>query len=802
MRLVWWMIFLAIGCVSAVQARTPDADDASTSDMSKLVVSPSLQLHKGLNEDQMSAFLIADKIESDPDGKVTLTGSAEVRRLDTVVKGDHIDYQRNTGQVHVVGNGLLMRAASIVTGPSLTYNVKSKTGEIDQPHFWLGATGGSGKADEADILSHNDMRLKNVTYTGCACLDPAWYIESSKVDLHFQENEGVAHNGVLYFKGVPILASPYLTFPIRKERKSGLLLPTYGISSNAGVEYSQPYYFNLAPNYDATLTPRYMTKRGWQLGGQFRYLGPTYSGQISGTYLSKDRQTGDDRWMYIVQHEQSFGGGFSAAFDVRHVSDDDYFRDFSTLGLSESTTDLLPSSATLSWNGSPYWSASLQTYTYQTLQDSTGSYMVPPYDKLPELHVVGAHYNWGGFDVVSDNYVTKFRSPVYHDSAFYNNDYYYNDDTTMQIGGNHIMPDGTRLKSYTSVSYPITHAGWFLTPKVGIHLSQYNTDWYDIPGTEHYPDTVNRAVPIMSLDTGMTFERNTTLFGNDSIQTLEPRIYYLRVPYRNQDDIPVYDTSLATFNFSQAFSENIFSGGWDRIANANQVTFGLTTRWLDADTGSERLSLSAAQRVYFEDQKVTLPGNDVARTDNTSDYLIGAKAALTDKLSVQFSGEFNPETNERNRITAGVRWEPKRLATINLGYRYERDPEEYLNPYAYADPEYVDQSREQAMISGQWPITTKWSIMGRYDYSIKDKRNTQSIFGVEYKGDCCWAARAVFQRYAVSSEDVNTAFFIQLELSGLGSLGTDPMSLLRDRIAGYQSVNNPIPEKTTFERYE
>jgi len=795
--LVWWTILLAIGCAPAAQASPPATAGAPSSDVSELQISPSLELHKRLNEDQMSVFLVADKIQSDTDGKVTLLGAAEVRRLDTVVKGDRIDYQRNTGQVTVNGNGLIMRDASIVTGPSLTYNVKTHVGQVDEPDFWLGATGGSGTATQADILDRRNMHLTDVTYAGCPCSDPPWYIKTSSMDLHFDENEGVAHNGVLYFKGVPILASPYLSFPIRKERKSGFLLPTYGISSNAGIEYSQPYYLNLAPNYDATITPRYMSKRGLQLGAQFRYLGSDYHGQIEGTYLAKDQVTGDPRWMYIAQHEQDLGGGFRAAFDVRHVSDDDYFRDFSTLGLNEAATDLLPSSATLSWSGAKYWYATLQTYTYQTLQDSTGSYLVPPYDKLPEFHVHGARYNWHGFDVETDDYATKFRSPVYHGSAFADDTY-----DGVPIGGNHIMPDGTRLTSYTTVSYPITHAGWYLTPKAGMHLSQYDTDWYDLPGYQGYPDSQSRILPIVSVDSGMTFERNTTLFGNDSIQTLEPRLYYLWVPYRDQSQLPVFDTSLATFNFTQAYSENIFSGGWDRIANANQVTVGLTSRWLDADTGFERLSLSAAQRIYFVDQRVTLPGEEDQRTDRTSDYLVGATAALTDKLNVHFDAQFNPQTHERNRMSAGFRWEPKRLATISVSYRYERDPEALTDPSVYNEPGYVDQSREQVTLSGQWPITKKWYLMGRYDYSLKDSRNTQTILGVEYKGDCCWAARAVLQRYAVSSEDVNTAVFFQLELSGLGSLGTDPMSLLRDRVTGYEPVIPPTPEKTSFERYE
>ncbi|NYT63196.1 LPS-assembly protein LptD [Alcaligenaceae bacterium] len=775
------------------QAKQPGVSAGAPSAMPQLQAAPGLQIHKNIQDSDITSFLVGDKMESAPDGLITLTGKAEVRRIDSVVKGDSIDYQRSTGQVRVRGNGLIMREASIVTGPKMDYNINSETGEVTEPNFWLGATGGGGKAVKADILSRTHMRLADVTYSGCPCPDPSWYIKSSKVDLHFDENEGVARNGVLFFKGVPILYSPYLSFPIRKERKSGFLIPTYGTSSSGGFEVSTPYYFNLAPNYDATLIPRYMAKRGVQLGGEFRYLGASHSGQIYGTYLGKDKVADKKRWYYSWQHRQSLGGGLNASFDIRRVSDDDYFRDFSSLGLNEASYTYLPSNAGLSWSGHQYFSASLYAYTYQTLQDHTSTYLTPQYNKLPELYVRGARYNWGGFDVQSDNYATRFEMP------FYSGDI----GKFSHFKDHRIAPNGTRFSSYTSVAYPIVRAGWYVTPKVGLHMSQYNTDWFpsQLPQFSGNPKTQSRVLPIVSVDSGMTFERQASLFGNDAIQTLEPRVYYLNVPYRDQSQLPIYDTGVASFNFAQAFDENMFSGGWDRIAEANQLTVGLTTRWLDADTGFERLSLSAAQRIYFSDQRVTLNPADKARTNKKSDYLVGANAALTDTLNVRFDAQFNPESRERNRMTAGFRWEPKRLTTLSASYRYERDPR------AYADPNYIidpadDRSREQVSIAGQWPLTNKVYALGRYDYSLQEKRNTQAIFGLEYKGDCCWVGRVVMQRYAVSRDQVNTAMFFQLELSGLGSLGTDPMNLLSDRIAGYRSITPPIPEKTTFERYE
>ncbi|NYT79691.1 LPS-assembly protein LptD [Alcaligenaceae bacterium] len=791
MRSVLWAILIAFGSVPAAQAQQPASGTLSSLTSSGLTVAPKLNLHQNINEDEMSSFLVADKIETDQSGKVIMTGNAEVRRIDSVVKGDYIDYDRSTGEARVRGNGLIMRDATIVQGSELDYNINSETGEVTDPNFWLGSTGGAGKAAHADILSRTRLRLTDVNYSGCPCPDPAWYISSQQVDLDFDKNEGIARNGVLYFKKVPILYSPYLTFPVKKERKSGLLVPTYGASSNSGFDLSIPYYFNIAPNYDATLTPRYLSKRGVQLGGQFRYLGRKYSGQLDGTWLGRDHVTGEDRWMLLGQHQQNLGNGFNAYLDYRRVSDDDYFRDFSSFGMSDASVNYLPSSARVTWSGYKYFSGSLSAFKYQTLQDKTTNYEQPQFDKLPELYMRAARYNWGGFDVVSENYATRFSMPFYSGrlSKF---DYWRN---------HHIAPDGTRLSSYTTIAYPIVRAGWYVTPKMGLHMSQYNTNWYGADtGFVGRPDSQSRVLPIMSLDTGMTFERNTTLFGNDSIQTLEPRVYYLNVPYRDQSDIPIYDTSIASFNYAQAFGENIFSGGWDRISNANQLTIGLTSRWLDAESGFERVSLSAAQRLYFEDQRVTL-GAEAPRTNTRSDYLVGASAALTDKFNVRFDAQFNPESRERNRMSAGVRWSPKRLTSLSVSYRYERDPLMVANPDVYVDPE-DDRTREQISLAGQWPLTRNLYTMGRFDYSLQEKRNTQTIVGLEYKGDCCWTARMVLQRYAVSRGDTNTAVFFQLELAGLGSLGTDPMRLLSDRVIGYEPVTPPISEKTTFERYE
>lgn len=797
MRKVRWLILSAISVAGAVQAQGSQGSAPSSTSITaapELRTSPGLRVHR-LPDGNIPAYMEADTIEGDPDSDLTLTGAAQVRRIDGVIKGDRINYRKDTGEVDVQGNARMMRDGTLVTGPNAKFNVDKYSGEVEKPNFWLGATGGFAVAEHADIFSKSQMRLHTVTYSGCSCETPSWYIKAKTVDIDFDENEGVARSGVLYFKDVPILASPYMTFPVKKERKSGFLMPTYGTTSKGGFDFSLPYYLNLAPNYDATIQPRYFSKRGLQMGGEFRYLGATYSGIAYGAYLPDDHVTGNDRWMYWWRHQQLLGNGFYADWDVAKVSDNDYFRDISQLGLNQASTTYLPQRARVGW-ASTYWSAYAQVYKYQTLQDPN-ALLAPPYDKEQELYLRGARYDWGGFDVDWTSTAVRFSQPLLLDRR----------------NG----PNGDRLQTYPTVSYPIVRPGWFVVPKIGVNYTQYQTSWYNgdwlrlNSGTANegtafgYPRSQSRTVPIMSLDTGLIFERDTTLFGKSSIQTLEPRLYYLRVPYRDQSKIPVYDTSLSDFSFAQAFDENIYTGGWDRISNANQLTAALTTRWLDASTGFERASVGVAQRLYFADQQVTLPG-ETPRENVRSDFLVGASAALTDTFTTDVAAQYNPYDNRWSRTLLSGRWSPQRLTTVALAYRYQRDPQTGVS--------YQPQGQNQISLAVQWPFTKRWYGVGRVDYSLRNgpsstvsgtndsPRITQAIAGLEYKGDCCWVGRMVFQRYAVSATDANTAVFFQLELTGLGSLGTDPMNLLNRSIPGYSRITPPAPTGTTFERYE
>lgn len=734
--------------------------------------------------------------------KLILEGGAQVRRSDVILKGDRITYDRALGQARSEGNARLYQDGNLVIGEELEYNVDRETGEILGPVYSF-ADGGSGEADFADILDDNHLRLFNATYAACPCPSPSWYIAADQVDLYNDENQGIARNAKVYVGGVPAFWSPYFTFPIKQERKTGFLTPTFGYSSRSGADLVVPYFINLAPNYDLTLYPRWLSKRGLMLGGEFRYLQPSYSGQITGAFLEDDKQFGEQRWTYGIVHRQQLGQvlGFNLGLNVNwnKASDGDYFRDLNDLDINDSDNSYLNQSASLTFSGHKYWSGFLRWQQYQGLHDlqlnrESGGGIYAQYERKPELLVRGARYDWGGFDVNTVNTLTRFEFPKF--PAHLNGG-----ERFWELYGGHRQHDGTRFTSYSTISYPIVRPGWYITPKVGLHFSHYETDWIGANSAQDGSRirAQSRTLPIFSVDSGMTFERDTTFFGNAAKQTLEPRLYYLYIPYRDQSSIPLYDTSVSQFGFGTAFTENRYAGGWDRINNANRVTVGLTSRWLEADTGVERLALQVAQSFSFEPQKVTLSNNEQL-ANNRSEFLAALSARLTDKLNTEVAVQYDPYEKKIAQSVVSLRWNPKRLTSLSLSYRYQRD--QYEHPETGVVYPYQLPAKENVIVAGQWPFTKRLNAVGRLDYSIRESRSTQSIVGLEYKGECCWAARVLFQRYAVAREKTNSRVYFQLELSGLGALGSDPMSTIRENIPGYESTELPMPVRSIFERYE
>lgn len=729
------------------------------------------------------SFARADRIEGTLDTDVTLTGDAELRRPGgDVMKADTMHYVDVEDELFAKGAVRIVRDGNVYQGPELRIKLDDYSGYFLKPEFQLTGTRnrrtvpetriitastdplyayrnpvssnragfpGRGHADRATFIDRDHVELDNPLYTTCRADNYDWYIQAESMSLDQSTQEGVARNAKIVFKGVPILATPYLSFPLDDGRKSGLLPPTVSITSRSGFEYLQPYYLNLAPNYDLTLYPKLITARGLQLGANARYLWPTFNGEVRAEGLAKDPRDGG-RSRYALSALNNYSDGpWSGYWNVNKVSDNNYFVDFSrTIALSSQR--ILPRDAAITYN-QPYWYATAHVLRYQTLQDPA-SPIVPPYEKSPQLLFHGARLDvLGGFDFNLDIDATRFIHPTF--------------------------ASGDRYVIAPSVSYPILRPGWFVTPRLSYNAAHYSVSGQP-PGV---PREFNRSLPTASVDSGLIFERDTSLFGRALRQTLEPRLFYVRTPYRDQSMLPNYDSGITDFNFAQLFAENPY-GGYDRIADANQLTAAVTTRYINNDDGAEIFRASLGQRYYLAPQRVTLPGGSPVGSKR-SDVLAEISGQLLKSVSVDAGMQYSPVTRGVIRSNIGMSYRPEPTKVINAEYRYTRG------------------ILEQVDVSAQWPILRNLYGVGRVNYSTRDRKAIETLAGVEYSG-CCWVLRLVGTRYVTGAQTATSTLFLQLELNGLGRLGSNPLESLKRNVPGYQLVNPPPPAGSPYRNYQ
>ncbi len=714
---------------------------------------PRLKLERALSETRISrreegaTYARAQRIEGSIDERIVLEGDAEVRRGGTVLRGDRITYTQLTDQVDVVGNARAFGGGATFTGPSMSFRIDAQTGSMPDASFTYPARRGRGESSLIEFLGEQRARMMDAQFTTCMPGDKSWWVQAESIEFDMLEESATLTGGRLYFQGVPILAGPWMSFPMGDRRRSGFLTPSFGLSSTLGTDIKTPYYWNIAPNYDYTGTPRFMTKRGIMLGNEFRMLEPTYRGSIVYDVLPDDHQTNTRRDYLGVRGVYSLPNGVSAGLNYNRVSDNSYFVDFSST-IVDSSQRVLLQDGFVAYN-QPYWNASARVSMNQTLQDPAAP-VTPPYERVPEVNFSGYIADWNGFEAGVQVNGTHFTNPS--------------------------LQDGTRYIINPRVAYPYLTPGWFVIPRLQISATAYQLD------PNLYADTMQtRVMPIVSLDTGLVFERTTEWFGRRSFQTLEPRLYYAYIPYRNQNQLPNFDSALADLNYVQFFTENIYSG-YDRISNANQLTLAATTRILDAETGAERLRAAIAQRYYFSPQLVTLPG-EAPRTSNSTDILAGVSALLGTAWSLDVALQYSAETGAVSRATAGTRWQPRRASVLSAYYRY------------------LQNNTNQIDLSGQWPLSENWYAVGRYNYSISGGGLIEALAGFEYKHDC-WVLRFAAQRFTTSSQSTTTNFYLQLELNGFTSIGTNLLTQLQRNIPGYRQLN-PVPNQPgIFEYYE
>ncbi|MCX7156789.1 MAG: LPS assembly protein LptD [Rhodocyclales bacterium] len=714
----------------------------------------------------LPTFIVADHIAGRNDVEVVADGDVELRKRNSILQSDRLTYWQQTDEVEAVGNVRLSRDGDRMRGPAMRMKMDDSTGFFEQPEYsirriktgsaatlWTGTeerasaelTTGQGSAARMEFEGEGKYRLTDATYSTCtpaAGRDPDWFARTSDLRLDYDHEEGTARDATLYFKGTPILYSPWLSFSLNNERKSGLLTPTFGSTSSGGIEYTQPFYWNIAQNMDATIAPRIMAKRGTLWNGEYRYLNPSFSGTMQGQYLPDDKLEHKRRSAYSLAHSQNLGYGFSGALALNGASDGTFFSDLANGSSLVSQTNLLRQ-GTLSYGGA-WWSANLLAQSYQTLQDPSLPPVTEPYRRLPQL-------------TLSAN---RSDLPLGMTFAFSGEHVSFRNPTQVQA---------RRFTLYPQLSLPLQTEVLSVTPKIGLHSTRYNLDRQAV-GT---PDKLTRSVPIFSVDSGVTFERGFDWLGKTLTQTLEPRLYYLYVPVRDQNLIPIFDTGIADFNFAQIFGENRYGGG-DRIGDANQVTAMLTSRLLDPLTGAETIRAAFGQRFYFSTQKVGLPG-EVLRSDRQTDFLGSLSGRILPKTYADLGVQYNPRLNQMERFNLGGRYQPEVGKVLNAGYRYTRDQLGVLG-------------LGQFDISGQWPIFGGWHAVGRFNYSTKERRMIESVAGLEYDGGC-WIGRVVFQRLATQTQQSNTALFFQLELNGFAKVGSNPLDILKRNVPGYGLIN-------------
>jgi LPS-assembly protein len=687
------------------------------------------------SSDEEPLDITANRFDLNADNELEFDGQVEIRRGTRAITAQSATREQD-GDFDVRGRVNLVDPEVTVFGEDAHYDADTETISFSSAGFDLPKRPARGSAEQLQITSESRVSLANVLFTTCPPDNVAWEISAREIDLDVNGGVGRARGVKLDFKGVPILYAPYFSFPINDERKSGFLTPDISRRDRTGFDVILPYYLNLAPNYDLTLEPRYMSERGMQVRSDFRYLMANSRGELGFEYLPDDNETRSTRRYVNLQHESLFGprDQLQLLAGIEEASDDAYFED---LGSSLAVTSQTHLNRFLDVAlHAPNWSLLTRLQNYQTI-DPLLTDVQQPYERVPQIVFDG---RWRGRLLTFDS------------------------DTELVNFDRNVGTTGWRLDSTQELSLRFARAGMFLTPAIAMRQTNY---WIDdaAPGED---DLLTRGLPIGSLDMGLTFERNTTRGRRAWVQTLEPRLLYVHVPFEDQSNLPVFDTILPDFNLIQLFRKYQFVGP-DRIADTDQLSFGVTTRLIDAANGRERLTATFGQTRYLNPQLVNLPGILPTDTD-ASDYVAEVGIAVRDAWALDLGYQWNSETSSTARTETRLEFRPQEDRLFGFGYRYRRD------------------ALEQGDVSLVWPVAQRWRIIGRYSYSFLDKERLEDFVGWEYEA-CCWRLRMVNRNYVSRrTGEIDSSISIQLELKGLSQRVTAPDDLLDRGILGYRNI--------------
>ena len=680
----------------------------------------------------------ADSVEA-KDGVVTLEGNTRIEYQNRVLNAENASYNRETGNVRIDGEVNYQSNGILLSTEDANFNLTESSFQTGASEYQINLGDKRATGDASSLRSSPDgqFRLTDATYSTCPPGDRSWYIEAEDIRLNNETGVGTADNIKLIFKGVPILAVPTFSFPISQKRKTGFLAPSLARSESTGVELHLPWYWNIRPNLDATLTPRLMSRRGVQLQSQWRYLNKQGIWQLDSEALRDERKPQGERRRNFtrLRHSGSFQNNWTTELDAAEVSDADYFEDLGD-SLQVVSISHLERRADLRYDDGTY-SFLARAQSFQTV-DRTIAPQDRPYRKLPQL-LFNADWSDLRFGLEAD----------------FNAELVYFDRSASVTG--------SRLDLFPRLSWPINRTAWYVRPSVTTRFTQYRLNNAD----DGNPSDIDRAYSTASLEAGLFLDRPVNNRGK--IQTLEPRLFLLRVPFENQDLIPVFDSVPLDFNFSQLFRENRFSGS-DRIADANQLSLALTTRLLDLPSGREQLLASIGQIAYFDDRRVTLDGE--IDTDKFSDFVAEIDADLDNDWRLRSSLQWDPDDTRTVRSAAILTYRPDADRILNIGHRR-------VNTGSSAETEQLD-------FSVLWPIRDRWRVAARWNYSIASSTSIESLLGIEYR-DCCWSFRFAARRYiSDDGSDHETNYYLQLVLNGLAPLGENIGELLEAGVLGYE----------------
>ena len=684
-------------------------------------------------------------------------GNVALKRGDQFLGTDNLRFDTETGNYIAEGNVRYSDSSIRLVAERAEGNQEADTHKISNIRYQLVSRRGNGGADSID-LQGSIGQMHNSTYTTCDPSQPVWKLDAPHIEVDNDEGFGTARNAVLRIGKVPVLWAPYFKFPIDDRRQTGLLYPKLSVSGRNGLDYAQPIYFNLAPNYDDTLTPRYMSKRGLMLDNEFRYLYGNGRGQLDTTYLPNDKLRDRDRSQVEYSGYHNVDENWQARANIGWVSDERYFEDFSNrlLGVTNST---LQSTAGIYGTGRN-WTAGLMA-DYWQLADYTLTEAALPYNRQPRL-----------FATWDQPLGRWFEAGVYAEAVnFVHDDIHLKDADYERTGVTVERPGGARLDVKPYLSMPLAGAAWYVTPTLAWRYTAYQLD-KDLAAQLGGERTPTRSMPITTIDAGLFFDRETKLGGDTYLHTLEPRIYYLNAPYREQSQLPLFDTRAFTFSWGQLFRDTRYTGA-DRQNDANQLTTALTTRLLRQADGREKLSASIGQITYFDDSRVTLNNAEAIVEKGKSAWVADVNWAINDRWTVGTTYQWDPTYKREDLASIRARYLMPQDGVINLNYRYRR------NTSTGSD------QLEQADLSFLYPINPSWSVVGRYYYSLLDDKPLEIIGGVQWES-CCLAVRALARRYVRNREgELNNSFEIEFVLMGLGSAGQDTDRTLRRAILGY-----------------